>query len=128
MLRLKCIHTKKNNTLLVHGIASFHMNHMILIAALLLFFLLFPSFLMLFLVPSRLSSLVYPLLVPLPPPASHLLSDRLGIVEKPIKRNEACRPLLGPDGKFLYPCGYCQKTFCSLSDLNRHMNFHEGTY
>jgi uncharacterized Zn-finger protein len=56
------------------------------------------------------------------------LSDRLGIVEKPIKRNEACRPLLGPDGKFLYPCGYCQKTFCSLSDLNRHMNFHEGMY
>ena len=54
------------------------------------------------------------------------ISLRLGIVEKPIKRNEACRPQLGPDGKSLYPCGYCQKTFCSLSDLNRHMNFHEG--
>jgi len=47
------------------------------------------------------------------------------VVEKPVKRNEACRPLMGPDGKFLYPCTYCNKTFCSLSDLNRHMNFHE---
>ncbi|CAG2172282.1 unnamed protein product, partial [Oppiella nova] len=52
-------------------------------------------------------------------------NPRLGVVEKPVKRNEACRPLVGPDGKFLYPCSYCNKTFCSLSDLNRHMNFHE---
>ncbi|RWS17617.1 zinc finger protein 236-like protein [Dinothrombium tinctorium] len=50
-------------------------------------------------------------------------NPRLGIVEKPIKRS--FRPLIGPDGKYIYPCGYCQKTFCSLSDLNRHMNFHE---
>ncbi|RWS31483.1 zinc finger protein-like protein [Leptotrombidium deliense] len=51
-------------------------------------------------------------------------NPRLGIVEKPIKRS--FRPLVGPDGKYIYPCGYCQKTFCSLSDLNRHMNFHEA--
>jgi KRAB domain-containing zinc finger protein len=56
---------------------------------------------------------------------SFIYSGRLGIVEKPIKRNEVCRPMLGPDGKYLYPCGYCSKTFCSASDLNRHMNFHE---
>ena len=43
-----------------------------------------------------------------------------------MKRAEACRPLIGPDGRYLYPCVYCQKTFCSLSDLNRHINFHEG--
>jgi len=48
------------------------------------------------------------------------------VVEKPVKRAEACRPLIGPDGRYLYPCVYCQKTFCSLSDLNRHINFHEG--
>lgn len=55
-----------------------------------------------------------------------VVNFRLGIVEKPINRSETCRPLLGPDGKYLYPCHYCHKTFCSVSDLNRHEGFHLG--
>lgn len=56
------------------------------------------------------------------------LSDQLRLIlpEKSLKRAEARRPLMGPDGRYLYPCGYCQKTFCSLSDLNRHIGFHES--
>ncbi|XP_064472248.1 uncharacterized protein LOC135386331 isoform X2 [Ornithodoros turicata] len=54
-------------------------------------------------------------------------NPRLGVVENPISRDEACKPHVGPDGKIIYPCSYCTKTFCSTSDLNRHMDFHEGS-
>lgn len=53
-------------------------------------------------------------------------NPRLDMVERPVSRDEACKPQLGPDGRFVYPCSYCYKTFCSTSDLNRHMDFHEG--
>lgn len=53
-------------------------------------------------------------------------NPRLDVAERPISREEACTPQMGPDGKFVYPCSYCYKTFCSTSDLNRHMDFHEG--
>lgn len=52
-------------------------------------------------------------------------NPRLGVVENPISRDEACKPHVGPDGKLVYPCSYCSKAFCSTSDLHRHMDFHE---
>lgn len=51
---------------------------------------------------------------------------RMDMPERPMSRDEACTPQMGPDGKFVYPCSYCYKTFSSTSDLNRHMDFHEG--
>ncbi|XP_065304189.2 B-cell lymphoma/leukemia 11B-like isoform X1 [Dermacentor albipictus] len=53
-------------------------------------------------------------------------NPRMDMAERPISRDEACTPQMGPDGKFVYPCSYCYKTFSSTSDLNRHMDFHEG--
>lgn len=53
-------------------------------------------------------------------------NPRMEMPEKPMSRDEACTPQMGPDGKFVYPCSYCYKTFSSTSDLNRHMDFHEG--
>lgn len=54
-------------------------------------------------------------------------NQRLDTAERPsVGRDEACTPQIGPDGKFVYPCSYCYKTFSSTSDLNRHMDFHEA--
>ncbi|KAK8771592.1 hypothetical protein V5799_025160 [Amblyomma americanum] len=53
-------------------------------------------------------------------------NPRLDTAERPVGRDEACTSQMGPDGKFIYPCSYCYKAFSSTSDLNRHMDFHEG--
>ncbi|XP_053200783.1 myoneurin-like [Panonychus citri] len=53
-------------------------------------------------------------------------SPRLALVDKVLKRSKQSKPMIGPDGRYLYPCDHCQKTFCSSSDLNRHIGFHES--
>jgi len=47
-------------------------------------------------------------------------------VRRPIKREDACRPVVLADGRTAFRCFYCKKDFCTISDVNRHMDFHEG--
>ena len=51
---------------------------------------------------------------------------RLNVVRRPIKREDACRPVVLSDGRTAFRCIYCKKDFCTISDVNRHMDFHEG--
>ena len=53
---------------------------------------------------------------------------RLDVVKSPVQRDEVCRPTSLPDGRQVFRCIYCHKDFCSFSDINRHMDFHEGTH
>ena len=46
----------------------------------------------------------------------------------PLRRDEVCKPTVLPDGRTVYRCTYCNKDFTTLSDINRHMDFHEGEY
>lgn len=48
------------------------------------------------------------------------------MVRQPIKREDACKPTMLPNGRMVYRCTYCNKEFCTVSDVNRHMDFHEG--
>lgn len=52
--------------------------------------------------------------------------SRLNLVRQPIRREDACKPTLLQDGRAVYRCSYCNKDFGSYSDVNRHMDFHEG--
>lgn len=52
--------------------------------------------------------------------------NRLNVVEKPVERSDVYKPRTLPDGKLFYECCYCHKGFGSVSDINRHMDFHEG--
>ena len=52
---------------------------------------------------------------------------RLYVVRNPLKREEACKPTVLADGRTVYRCTYCNKDFATYSDINRHMDFHEGT-
>ena len=54
------------------------------------------------------------------------LRPRLNVVKIPVRREDACKPTLLPDGRTVYRCTYCSKDFGSFSDINRHMDFHEG--
>lgn len=54
------------------------------------------------------------------------LSSRLSIVNEPLDRNSLCKPQVLDDGRSVYTCVICHKQFLSLSDINRHMDFHEG--
>lgn len=47
-------------------------------------------------------------------------------MRRPIKREDACRPVVLSDGRTAFRCIYCKKDFCTISDVNRHMDFHEG--
>lgn len=47
-------------------------------------------------------------------------------VKNPVRREEACKPTVLSDGRTVYRCLYCNKNFATLSDVNRHMDFHEG--
>ena len=51
---------------------------------------------------------------------------RLPIVHSPINRESMCKPTTTPDGRTVYKCPFCSKDFVSFSDINRHMDFHEG--
>ena len=53
---------------------------------------------------------------------------RLNVVMSPLRREEVCKPTMLPDGRTVYRCTYCNKDFTTLSDINRHMDFHEGEY
>jgi len=55
-------------------------------------------------------------------------NNRLNVVRRPIKREDACRPVVLADGRTAFRCFYCKKDFCTISDVNRHMDFHEGSY
>ena len=37
-----------------------------------------------------------------------------------------CKPTTTADGRTVYKCPFCSKDFLSFSDINRHMDFHEG--
>lgn len=52
-------------------------------------------------------------------------SPRLNVVEKPVQRADVCKPRILPDGRAFFECCYCNKKFGSVSDINRHMDFHE---
>ncbi|XP_052804987.1 zinc finger protein 236-like isoform X2 [Mya arenaria] len=52
--------------------------------------------------------------------------SRLGIVQSPINRESMCKPTTLADGRTVYKCTFCSKEFVSYSDINRHMDFHEG--
>ncbi|KAL4229304.1 hypothetical protein ACF0H5_012344 [Mactra antiquata] len=52
--------------------------------------------------------------------------SRLGIVQSPINREAMCKPTTLTDGRTVYKCPFCSKEFVSFSDINRHMDFHEG--
>ncbi|KAK2187371.1 hypothetical protein NP493_168g03036 [Ridgeia piscesae] len=52
--------------------------------------------------------------------------SRLNVVMSPLRRDEVCKPTVLPDGRTVYRCTYCNKDFTTLSDINRHMDFHEG--
>jgi hypothetical protein len=56
---------------------------------------------------------------------SHSRRGRLNMVRTPVRREDACKPTLLPDGRTVYRCTYCNKDFGSFSDINRHMDFHE---
>lgn len=49
---------------------------------------------------------------------------RLDIVASPVMRSKSSTKVL-PNGKTVFTCLYCRKTFTTSSDLNRHMDFHE---
>ncbi|CAG5136032.1 unnamed protein product, partial [Candidula unifasciata] len=49
----------------------------------------------------------------------------LSIVNEPLDRNSLCKPQVLDDGRSVYTCVICHKQFLSLSDINRHMDFHE---
>ena len=51
---------------------------------------------------------------------------RVYVVRNALKRDEACKPTVLADGRTVYRCSYCSKDFASYSDINRHMDFHEG--
>uniref|UniRef100_A0A2C9LZS3 C2H2-type domain-containing protein n=1 Tax=Biomphalaria glabrata TaxID=6526 RepID=A0A2C9LZS3_BIOGL len=51
--------------------------------------------------------------------------SRLSVVNEPLDRNSLCKPKLLEDGRSVYSCVICHKNFLSLSDINRHMDFHE---
>ncbi|XP_045209229.2 zinc finger protein 236-like isoform X2 [Mercenaria mercenaria] len=52
--------------------------------------------------------------------------SRLGIVQSPINREAMCKATTLTDGRTVYKCPFCSKEFVSYSDINRHMDFHEG--
>ena len=47
-------------------------------------------------------------------------------MHSPINRESMCKPTSTPDGRTVYKCPFCSKDFLSFSDINRHMDFHEG--
>lgn len=51
--------------------------------------------------------------------------SRLSVVNEPVDRNSLCKPKVLEDGRSVYSCAICHKHFLSLSDINRHMDFHE---
>ncbi|XP_059171027.1 uncharacterized protein LOC131952414 isoform X2 [Physella acuta] len=51
--------------------------------------------------------------------------SRLSVVNEPLDRNSLCKPKVLDDGRSVYSCVICHKNFLSLSDINRHMDFHE---
>ena len=57
----------------------------------------------------------------------YVYSCRLNVVRTPISRVNACRPTVMPDGHTIYKCTYCAKEFQTFSDINRHLDFHEGS-
>jgi uncharacterized Zn-finger protein len=64
---------------------------------------------------------------PMIDPKSRILSKtnpRLAVVEPGIDRSAICKPRY-INGKAIYSCIFCDKEFCSYSDINRHLNFHE---
>ena len=51
---------------------------------------------------------------------------RLYVVNQPVDRERICKPTVLPDGRTVFRCIFCHKDFLSYSDINRHMDFHEG--
>ncbi|GFO24215.1 Zinc finger protein 40, partial [Plakobranchus ocellatus] len=51
--------------------------------------------------------------------------SRLSVVHEPVDRNSLCKPKILEDGRSVFSCAICHKNFLSLSDINRHMDFHE---
>ncbi|XP_035825002.1 uncharacterized protein LOC101858098 [Aplysia californica] len=51
--------------------------------------------------------------------------SRLCVVNEPVDRNALCKPKVLDDGRQVFSCAICHKNFLSLSDINRHMDFHE---
>ncbi|XP_050404250.1 zinc finger protein 236 [Patella vulgata] len=51
--------------------------------------------------------------------------SRLHVVNQPVNRDNLCKPIVLPDGRYVYRCDVCSKDFLSFSDVNRHMDFHE---
>lgn len=51
---------------------------------------------------------------------------RLNIVQEPIDRDKALMPITDDIGRTFFECPYCHKLFGSTSDMNRHLDFHEG--
>lgn len=51
---------------------------------------------------------------------------RLPVVSTPVDREKICKPTLLADGRTVFRCPFCNKDFLSYSDINRHMDFHEG--
>lgn len=51
---------------------------------------------------------------------------RLPIVNSPVNRDQICKPTTLDDGRQVFTCPFCSKNFSSYSDINRHMDFHEG--
>lgn len=51
---------------------------------------------------------------------------RLYVVNQPVDRERLCKPTILPDGRTVFRCIFCRKDFLSYSDINRHMDFHEG--
>ncbi|CAL1542591.1 unnamed protein product [Lymnaea stagnalis] len=51
--------------------------------------------------------------------------SRLSVVNEPLDRISLCKPKVLDDGRSVYSCVICHKNFLSLSDINRHMDFHE---
>ncbi|KAG7176687.1 Zinc finger protein 236-like 3, partial [Homarus americanus] len=53
-------------------------------------------------------------------------APRLNIIQEPIDRDKALMPITDDIGRTFYECPYCHKLFGSTSDMNRHLDFHEG--
>ena len=55
-----------------------------------------------------------------------LFFTRLNIVSDPVEREKALSPIVDDIGRTFFQCPYCHKLFGSTSDMNRHLDFHEG--